>query len=490
MHVIERIDAWARGIPDQIAHRSGGRSLTYRQLSHASDILAGYLAHTLSDDAAPVGVLGHKEPEMLIAFLAAIKANHPYVPIDTATPPQRVETILKAAGARICLTPEQVIALVEAYAHAPLLRPPLREDPSAPWYIMFTSGSTGEPKGVIITAGCLESFLDWMLSEHRFETGAEIFLNQAPFSFDLSVMDLYPSLLTGGALSSLNRDEIANPKQLFQSLGSSGATTWVSTPSFAELCLSEPSFTAGLIPQLRRFLFCGETLSPELAAGLIGRFPQAEVWNTYGPTETTVAVTSVRIDPQMLRRYSPLPVGYPKPGALIRLLLAEGTIADECERGEILIGGASVSPGYIGRPDLTQRAFFELDGQRLYRTGDVGHFEDGLLFFDGRIDSQIKLHGYRIELGDVEANLQAIQGVQDAVVLAVVKKGRPDSLAAFVILSGQPANGDYETTRSLRKALGQRLPAYMIPRQFQYLTAFPLTTNGKVDRRKLAESLA
>jgi D-alanine--poly(phosphoribitol) ligase subunit 1 len=355
---------------------------------------------------------------------------------------------------------------------------------------MFTSGSTGEPKGVVITAGCLNSFLEWNLNEHPFEPNSETFLNQAPFSFDLSVMDLYPSLLTGGTLYSITKDEIANPRQLFQSLHHSQATTWVSTPSFAELCLSEPSFSAQLLPRLRRFLFCGETLPPEVAAELLNRFDQAEVWNTYGPTETTVAVTSVRIDREMLKRYSPLPVGYPKPDSLIRLARAEGSLAEENEKGEILISGASVSPGYLGRSDLTRKAFFDLEGSLTYRTGDVGHFQENLLFFDGRIDSQIKLHGYRIELGDVEANLRAVDGIQDAVVLAVIRRGRPDSLAAFVILSDRRDREDYSRTSGLRKALGQRLPNYMIPHRFHYLEAFPMTPNGKVDRRKLGETLA
>jgi D-alanine--poly(phosphoribitol) ligase subunit 1 len=302
-------------------------------------------------------------------------------------------------------------------------------------------------------------------------------------------MDLYCSLATGGTLFSISRDLIENPKMLYRALASSGATTWVSTPSFAQMCLVEEKFTEAMLPHARRFLFCGETLAPEMAARLLERFPRAQVWNTYGPTEATVATTSVRIDQMILEKYSSLPVGRPMRGTDVFVADEYRNVLPANERGEIIIAGPNVSPGYLARPDLGTNVFFQYRGQRAYRTGDWGRFRDGLLFFEGRMDEQIKLTGYRIELGDVEANLRALAQVRDAVAVPVIKNGAVQSLAAFVVLSGQNQVSHFQLTQTLRKQLGERLPAYMLPRRFVFLDAFPLTANGKADRARLAESL-
>jgi D-alanine--poly(phosphoribitol) ligase subunit 1 len=483
MSLLERMDAWGQSHPDRPAHVSRHGRLTYGELRRRSDAVAAHLARTLPDDRSPVAVLGHKEPEVLVACLGAIKAGHPYVPIDTFVPAHRVERIVAAAGARVTLTPAAVAALGDGPAapHRPL-------GADDPFYIMFTSGSTGDPKGVVITLGCLTSYLDWLLAEQSFAP-AEHFLNVVPYSFDVSVMDTYGALLTGGTVYSVTREDIANPKQLYAFLAAGGLTTWVSTPSFAQMCLVERSFAQALLPALRRFLFCGETLAPEVAGRLLERFPGTEVWNTYGPTETTVAVTSLRIDRAVLERYSPLPIGRPMPGTRVVVLDDAGRPVPDGERGQIVIAGPSVSPGYLGRPDLTERAFLTFDGVRAYRTGDWGRCRDSLLFFEGRMDNQIKLHGYRIELADVEANLRALPAVRDAVVLPVLKQGVADSLAAFVIPNEPAAGREFEAANALRAALAERLPAYMLPRRILFVETFPMNANGKADRRRLAEIL-
>jgi D-alanine--poly(phosphoribitol) ligase subunit 1 len=485
MNLIERIDRWAEVAPEAIAHISGDKTLSYDELRWRSDALASHLTERFGEDRRPIAVLGHREPEMLIAFLGAVKSGRPYVPLDTALPQQRIDKILETSRAALVLTAKEVLQFSALQVRAPARGVQGDE----PFYILFTSGSTGEPKGVIITLASLEHFITWMLAEQRFTELGEVFLNQAPFSFDLSVMDLYCSLATGGTLFSMSRDLIANPKELYRALTSSGVTTWVSTPSFAQMCLVEERFSEAMLPRVRRFLFCGETLTPQTTAHLLKRFPRAEVWNMYGPTEATVATTSIRIDAGILERYSPLPVGHAMPGSEILIVNGNREVLPANVRGEIIIAGPNVSPGYLARPDLTAEVFFQYRGQRAYRTGDFGRFRDNLLFFEGRMDEQIKLSGYRIELGDVEANLRALAIVRDAVVIPVIKDGTVPSLAAFVVLAARDDASHFNLSHGIRAQLSERLPAYMLPRKLVFLDAFPMTANGKIDRSSLAKSL-
>jgi D-alanine--poly(phosphoribitol) ligase subunit 1 len=485
MNLIERIDQWAAVAPEAIAHISGDTTLCYDELRRRSDALASDLRERFGEDRKPVAVLGHREPEMLIAFLGAVKSGRPYVPIDTALPRQRIDKILARSRAALVLSPDDIRQF--STRHVCGATTCVKRD--EPFYILFTSGSTGEPKGVIITLACLEHFISWMLAEQQFVELGEVVLNQAPFSFDLSVMDLYCSLATGGTLFSISRDLIENPKELYRALASSGVTTWVSTPSFAQMCLVEETFSEAILPRVRRFLFCGETLAPQTAAQLLKRFPQAQVWNMYGPTEATVATTSIRIDAEILERYSPLPVGRTMSGSEIFIVNGNREVLPANQRGEIIIAGPNVSPGYLLRPDLTAGAFFQYRGQRTYRTGDLGRFCDNLLFFEGRMDEQIKLSGYRIELGDVEANLRMLATVRDAVVIPVIKDGAAQSLAAFVLLAARSETSHFNLSHGLRKQLSERLPTYMLPRKFVFLDGFPMTANGKVDRASLAKSL-
>lgn len=488
-HFLDRIDRWASLCPDRVAISSAGRTLTWRELVANSDALAQWLHTELAGKPGPVAVHGHKEPEMLVAFLAAVKAGRAYVPMDASIPEARIGKIVESAGAVLTLTPARIAEVLLSPSRGNQAAPLKRVEQEDPFYILFTSGSTGEPKGVVITIGNLISFTDWLLSEHAFQEQAEVFLNQAPFSFDLSVMDVYASLLTGGTLVCITKEELSNLKLLYQRLSSSGVTSWVSTPSFAQMCMVEKGFQTEMLPAMRRFLFCGETLAPETASQLLERFPLAEVWNTYGPTEATVATTSVRVDRALLEKYSPLPVGFQMPGSHVVVVDEQGVPVPDGERGEILIAGPNVSPGYLNRADLNARVFTRHDGMPAYRTGDWGRRREGLVFFEGRMDGQIKMHGYRIELGDMEANLRALPEIADAVVLPVEKHGKIDSLAAFVVLAAEIPGSEFEVAARIKTRLGERVPAYMVPRKFHVVDAFPMTANGKADRRALAARL-
>jgi D-alanine--poly(phosphoribitol) ligase subunit 1 len=486
MDIIDAIARGARNNPDKIAHISDVRTLTYRELWEKSDSLAGYFTERYPADKSPVAIIGHKEPEMLIGFLAAVKSGRPYIPIDRSIPAHRAERIIQGSGAIATLTPPQIKQISGSRSAGK----PIRVQRDDPFYIIYTSGSSGEPKGVVITLQCLTTFLDWMLEEQQLIKEGETFLNQAPFSFDLSVMDLYLSLATTGTLFSIGKEEIENPKRLYSAFGRSAITSWVSTPTFAQMCLVERRFGQAMLPALRRFLFCGETLTPETASQLLDRFPGASVWNTYGPTEATVACASVRVTRDLLARYAPLPIGVPMPGTKVFVADANAEPVAEGARGEIIIAGTNVSAGYLGRPELTNSSFFHLGRLRAYHTGDWGRIKDTYLFFEGRIDGQVKVNGHRIELGDLEENLRALPTVADAVVLPVIRKGVAESLAAFVVPVLRGAETDFELGTQLRAQLAERVPVYMLPRKILFYDAFPITANGKTDRRALAASIA
>ena len=486
-------------------------ALTWAELLDRAQRLAG----SLGTEPLPVLVYGHKQPAMVVAIVAALRLGRPYVPVDLSAPPARISRMLDAAHPTdVILAQDPPAALAEELATrgirtitldplaadltgAPAAADLPAHDPDGPAYIVFTSGTTGYPKGVPISYGALRHFADWLLATHPFVAGGEVFLNQAPLSFDLSVMDLYGALLTGGTLFAITRDELVDPRQLFRRLDGAPLTTWVSTPSFARFCLAEPRFAQDMLPGMRRFLFCGETLPVGVARELLARFPRAEVWNMYGPTETAVAVTAVRITDTMVASDRPLPVGQAAPGTEVwiadpadpRRRLADG------ERGEIVIAGPQVAAGYLPPADAAANPFFTLpDGRRAYRTGDLGAIDphDGSVACGGRLDGQIKLHGYRLELEEIEAHLRAVPGVGDGAVVAIERDGRPDHLVAVVVgASDDPSlpAGGRTLTELVRAALAESLPDYALPRLVRRVPALPLTSNGKVDRRALRETL-
>lgn len=509
MTILKRIKENALKHPSRIAvseaEREGGsNSITWEELDSFSDKLALFI-YKNQKKKKPIIVYGHKSPYMVVCFLACVKAGYAYCPIDVNVPLARIQKIIEDVDPELILCTKElqlnndkIRSLEEIKGIIKDTDGTIAEDcfikKEDVFYIIFTSGSTGNPKGVQITGDCVDNFTKWAatLGSGCNEDTHYTFINQAPFSFDLSVMDLYLSLYTGGTLWCLTKELQSDMKELYRSLAESGASKWVSTPSFADVCLSDPLFSQELMPNMRDFLFCGEVLTNKTAHRLSERFPIAHIVNTYGPTESTCAVTSIEVTEEILSKYSPLPVGKPKPGTWIEIWGEDGHALGDDMQGEIIIIGDSVGVGYWNNDELSRKAFGEKEiehkNYRYYRTGDAGYVSDGQLFYCGRIDFQVKLHGYRIELEDIENNLLRINGVTQAVVIPKYRDGKASSLVAGIVVS-EPVTDVKERVKIIKEQLRINLPDYMIPKKIIFLPAIPMTNNGKADRKAAGELL-
>lgn len=509
MELLKRLETYSKTEADVIAFKNAftDETITYSELWDYSDKIAKHINETVESDKQPIVVYGHKSPLMLAAFLASVKTGHPYCPVDISMPQERLKDIVEASGTKLLIAMVDTDVTAVNKWNMSDVNDMVAEDSvelpkdnyvsgSDVYYIIFTSGSTGKPKGVMITADCLDNYLDWMEQIMNRSTDKKqlTYLNQAPFSFDLSVMDTYTSLYTGGTIWSMEKRVQEDMGLMHAKLKESGLNVWVSTPSFMNVCLLNKEFNGENLPDFTTFLFCGEVLTNKTARELMKRFPNAEVINTYGPTESTVAVTEVVINDEMAGSEHPLSIGYDKPGTKIFIMDDKYTYPGkpEGEKGEIVIAGNTVAAGYLNQPELTADKFFKLstpDGDMwAYKTGDEGYKEKELLYYCGRMDFQIKLNGYRIELGDIESNILEMDDVTYCVVLPIEKRGEVKGLAAFVTLD-HPVEDEFEYSQSVRKYIAEKLPHYMVPKKCIVLDEMPMTNNGKADRRALKEML-
>lgn len=500
MDLLQKLDTYYT-CDSVLAYRHNENSLSYHALLSKANKLAYYLQTTLGNDKTPIIVYGHKSPWMLVCFLACVKSGRSYCPIDTGVPLQRTISIIEAVSPSIILASEELpyaheaIMDVAAIEHIIQADGPelgneyyLRGDDI--FYIIFTSGSTGLPKGVQITCNNLGTFVAWSLSLGGIDKQHCTFMNQAPFSFDLSVMDVYTSLASGSTLHALDKDVQKNYATLFQSFKESDIKVWVSTPSFADMCLVDKTFTSALLPKLKLFLFCGEILTNDTAQRLLDRFPDAKVINTYGPTEATVAISEVAITRDVLTKHNPLPIGIAKPGVHVRIVDEQGNCVPDGEKGEIIIIGDSVGKGYFLNEEMTQKAFFTYCINDVeypaYHTGDKGYMVDGMLYYSGRMDLQIKLNGYRIEIADIEQNLMKVDHVKHAVVMPNYKDGKIKNLTAVIVYDGDTTQR-FQVGQTIAKDLKMLVPEYMVPKKYIFIDTMPTTNNGKADRKALAE---
>ncbi len=339
--IINKLQAFADANPQSIAVRHTTDELTYQQLMDESS----KLAHRLQGSKKPMILFGHMSPYMIVGMIGAIKAGCGYVPVDTSIPEDRIKMIINKVQPEFVFntTDESFESLegevftiedIKTSQDPVIFDSQIKDNDTV--YTIFTSGSTGEPKGVQIEYASLVQFTEWMLELNK-SGNEQQWLNQAPFSFDLSVMAIYPCLASGGTLNLVDKNMINKPKLLNEMLTATPINIWVSTPSFMEMCLLLPTLNEEQYGSLNEFFFCGEILPHRAAKALVNRFPSATIYNTYGPTEATVAVTSIQITQEILDQYPTLPVGVERPGARL-------STTDE---GELVIEGQSVSLGYL-----------------------------------------------------------------------------------------------------------------------------------------------
>ena len=464
---------------DNKAYTINNESYTYTQLYKFVCNIYQFLLKE-NKQKKPVIVYGHKEIYMKATFIACSFAGMTYVPIDENMPKERVEQIIKQVEPELIIgkniSKQKINEIMNQENYKEIEEIYLK--PENIYYIIFTSGSTGIPKGVKVTYKNVNSCINWLKDITKIKKG--VVLNQANFSFDLSVADLYLSLISGSEHFIINEISGLDFNKIFEQLKISKANIMVATPSFVDLLLLDKSFGKELMPNLQTILFCGEKLLKSTVNKLYSRFDNVQIINSYGPTECTFAVTSIEINKEMLNSEN-IPVGIPKKDVEIYIVDENINELKEEEIGEILIVGESVADGYIGK--LSKNSFINYNGKKAYLTGDLGYMKNGILYCKGRKDNQIKFKGYRIELTDIEKNLQDLDYIDNAVAVANTnKEGKVLNIIAFVILRENIT----ETELEIKKDLQKKIPEYMCPK-IKIIKEFPLNANGKCDKKRLLE---
>jgi amino acid adenylation domain-containing protein len=491
----ELIAGQARRTPAAVAVEGIDGRLTYAELDRAANSLAARLRELGAGPGSLVGLAVDRSARMVVALLGILRAGAAYVPLDPAYPRERLALMVEDSGVELILTDRASAAAVPAGSTGQARRlmldeedlarpagaptPPILGDALA--YVIYTSGSTGRPKGVMLPHRALANFVLTLARRPGFAAG-ETLVAVTSLSFDIAGLEVYLPLVAGGRVVVASRAETLDAFALGRRISGKelGAGVLQATPSTWRMLVE----TGWQNPRLRAF--CGgEALPPDLAAALVPRC--AEVWNLYGPTETTIWSTAGRV-----RAGEPVSIGAPIGNTRVFVADAWGALAPVGIPGELLIGGAGLARGYRGNPAQTAERFVPdgfsgLPGERLYRTGDLARWQgapDGSLECFGRLDHQIKVRGFRVEPGEIEAALAEHPDVRQAVVVTRPDPAGGSRLAAYVVPHPATTAAALEET-PLRVFLGGRLPAYMVPSLFVFLPALPLTPNRKVDRRAL-----
>ncbi|HEY0639062.1 MAG TPA: amino acid adenylation domain-containing protein, partial [Pseudonocardiaceae bacterium] len=491
--VVELFEGWADRTPDATAVVvPGGARVTYAELEATANRLAHGLRARGVRAGDVVGICAHRGTEMVAGVLAALKTGAAYVPLDPAHPAARLAEVLADAGATAVLVqagtaPElpdlPVLDTADAAAY-PADRVATAVDADAAAYLIYTSGSTGRPKGVVVSRASLAAKYRAWEHEYRLLDGPRTHLQLAAFPFDVCTGDIVRAVLSGGTLVICPKDAIVDPALLLATMREHGMDCAELLPSVARLLADHVLDTGASLGFMKLVAVGGEAWTPgEYARLRQACGPDTRVLNVYGLTEATIGNTMY--EPAGVPATRSLPIGRPLAGTEAYVLDALLRPVPPGAVGEIVIGGPDLARGYHGRPDLTAERFVPHPGgggARVYRTGDRGRLlADGSIEYLGRADQQVKVRGFRVELGEIEAVLRAHPSVADAVV-AAPGDATSRRLVAYVV----PADGETDPA-ALRAHLATRLPEHMVPGAWAVLDALPRTTSGKLDRRALPE---
>lgn len=476
--------------PNRIALAFQTEQVTYAELNQRANRLAHYLRNRGISREKLVGICVERSANMVVAVLAVLKAGGAYVPLDPAYPKDRIDFILEDSQAALLITErrtnQQSASVAESLELDSDAEKISRENcgnlsseagPRNLAYVIYTSGSTGKPKGVLIEHRSVVNFLASMQKQPGLRSD-DTLLAVTTLSFDIAGLELYLPLVSGARLVLASRDQASDGQQLARLMQESKASSMQATPATWRLLLD-----AGWAGDRNLKVLCGgEALPRELAQQLLPRC--GELWNMYGPTETTIWSTVYRVDDV---NWKMAPIGRPIANTQAYVLDPAMQPVPVGVEGELWLGGDGTARGYYRRPELTNEKFLsnpfvDEPGTRMYRTGDlVRYLADGNIEYLGRIDNQVKVRGFRIELGEIESALTQHPAVKSAVVAAREDAPGEKRLVAYLI----PSGGVNLSASEARAYLKKTLPDYMLPAAFVKLEAFPLTPNGKVDRRAL-----
>ena len=503
------VEAQVERTPDAVAVEFEGQQLTYRELDQRANQLAHALRERGVGPETRVGLCVERSLEMAVGLLGILKAGGAYMPLDAGYPPARLAFMLEDSAPAVLLTQKHLLerlplkgtpalCLDSEWPELSRLRmdaPDAGVRPENAAYVLYTSGSTGQPKGAVVTHRALGNHMAWLLSS--FGLGpADRVLQKTPLSFDASVWECWAPLMSGGRLVIAAPEAHRDGAALLDAVTRGRVTVLQLVPSLLRVLLEEEGLSRATS---LRWLFCGgEALPVELEHKLRAQLPSATLVNLYGPTEATIDAASARCPSSGTGQT--VPIGRPISNTQLYLLDASLQPVPVGVPGELYLGGEGLARGYLRRPELTAERFLPhpfsgSPGARLYRTGDMARYlPDGSVEFLGRRDSQVKVRGFRVELGEVEAALAKHPAVREAVV--VVREDNPGvkRLVAYAVPTsplpsgegrGEGATPPRLDPTELRDWMSRTLPAHMVPAAFMVMQSLPLSPNGKVDRKAL-----